>query len=282
MQQVPAVSVSTAVIDGLAFRRGLELIAEAGATIIEPAYISGYMPFDEATFTQAGGQALAMAAGDCGLAIRAVSVHVDLGEADSVDGLLRRLEFVSACGAGILVTNATTVARRGVFEATVAAVLDRFASCGVTLAIENPGHGQGALLPAGREAARVAASIDHPRLRLNYDIGNAMTYGARQADALGDLQAALPFSAHIHLKDIRRSGDNWEFCPVGDGMVGYDEPLFAALREASVPVAIEYPIRLWRPDRGDPVRRADVPAAKSVLDAVRRSLDFVRTGLHAA
>ncbi len=282
MQQGPAISVSTVVIDGLDFARGLDLIAEAGAAAIEPAYISGYMPFDEITFTQARGRALAATAANAGLAIRAVSVHMDLGEADSVDKLLRRLDFVAAAGADILVTNATAASRQGEFEATVSAVLDRFSATGVILAVENPGHGTGALLPSGQEAARVVSTIGHPNLRLNYDAGNALTHGARHGTALDDLAAALPLSAHVHLKDVLPQDEDWHFCPVGDGMVGYDEHFFALLGEAGIPVGIEHPIRLWRPGRGDPVRRADVPSEAMVRHAVQRSLAFVEAGLNRA
>ena len=79
----PQISVSTVVTDGASFRRGLEMIAQAGATAVEPAYIDGYMPFDETTFSERNGNALAAAAADAGLALRALSAHMDLGRAES-------------------------------------------------------------------------------------------------------------------------------------------------------------------------------------------------------
>ena len=275
----PQISVSTVVTDGASFRRGLEMIAQAGATAVEPAYIDGYMPFDETTFSERNGNALAAAAADAGLALRALSAHMDLGRAESAGKLLRRLDFAAAAGASILISNATTLERRATFEARLGGVLDAFASTGVTLAIENPGHGADALLPAGQESARIVAAIAHPNLRLNYDIGNALTYGGRKADALDDLKAALPFSAHIHLKDVRESGADWVYCPIGEGAVNYDHQVFGAIREAGIPVGIEHPIRLRRPGRGDPVRQARAPSSSEVVTAVRRSLGFVRTHL---
>ena len=104
MTDHPHISVSTVVLDGQVFERGLELLVRAGATSVEPAFIEGYMPFDEATFTEKQGVLLAHKLRDAGLGLQVISAHIDLGEYDGFGRLLRRLDFAAAAGARILIT----------------------------------------------------------------------------------------------------------------------------------------------------------------------------------
>ena len=274
-----ALSVSTVVLDGQVFARGLELLAQAGATLVEPAFIEGYMPFDETTFSERAGLALARTLRDAGLGVRAVSAHIDLGQPASAEKLRRRLHFAVAAGAGILITNATSTDGIDPFLATVAAIQPDLAALDMILALENPGHGHDALMPDGAQGAAFVAGLGDRRIRMNYDIGNAETYGARRVSATNDLAAALPVTAHLHLKDLKSVGGDWLFCPPGQGDIGYGTRLALNRLPPGLPIGIEYPIRLWRPGRGDPIRRATAPDEAEVIAAVRAALTFVQAAL---
>ena len=255
---------------------GLQLLADAGALHVEPAFIDGYMPFDESVFVAAQGRALASVIDGCGLAVRAVSAHTDLGQQDSADRLLRRLDFAQGLGAKILISNATTRPQRAMLDRTLVRCLPAFQAAGVVLALENPGHGRDALIADGRSGAALLAEYDDASLRLNYDIGNAHTYGARQLGVAGDLRAALPWTAHLHLKDVQDHQGDWVFCAIGQGKVGYDSAL-ARLLPPGLPLGIEVPLRLHRPGRGDPVRRPQPLRAEEVRATVVQSLAALRT-----
>jgi sugar phosphate isomerase/epimerase len=265
------VSVSTVVIDGHDLDAGLRLIASAGVRRVEPAYIAGYMPFDERDFTEAAGRRLAERAADAGLSIGALSAHTDLGTAGAADRLARRLDLARGAGAAILISNATSTPLRAAMDRVLALRLPDFRAAGIVLGLENPGHGQDALIPDGARGAAVVAAFDDPALRLNYDIGNAHSYGARQRTARADLQAALPWTAHLHLKDLAASGADWRFCALGAGEVGYGPDLLGSL-PAGLPVGIELPLRLWRPGRGDPERLADPAPPERIRAGLRQSL----------
>ena len=269
------VAFSTVIVDGYDLAEGLSLLAAAGVDEVEPAFIGGYMPFSEATFTPAAGSELGRMIAGNGLTARAISAHIDLGAHDSAARLLRRLDFALAMGVTTVISNATSADRAEAFRATLRAVLPEFARAGAVLALENPGHGSGALIPNGAAGAQVAAAIGRPSLRLNYDIGNAVTYARGEIDIAADLAAALPWAVRLHLKDVAPEGEDWVFCALGQGFVGYGTRVLAGPCANLPPVAIEHPLRLWRPGRGDPVARPLVPDPSEVQRAVASSVRFL-------
>jgi sugar phosphate isomerase/epimerase len=264
-------AISTVVFDGLGLERGAELLSDLGVAEVEVAYIEGYMPFDESTFTARTGQQVAALFAGQGIEMRAVSAHTDLGRADGVERLLRRIDFAAGAGIDTVISNATTRASRQGLLRTLEAGLPRLADAGVVLALENPGHGRDALLPDGAAGAAFVAGWDSPWLRLNYDIGNAHTYAQGRIDLAADLAAALPYVRRLHLKDVATKDGDWHFCPVGSGEVGYGGQIGWPML-AGRDLTVEHPLRLWRPGRGDPVRRVSIPSEATVRAAIAESL----------
>jgi sugar phosphate isomerase/epimerase len=269
------VAVSTVAFDGLGLARAAEILSELGIAEVEVAYIDGYMAFDEGSFTARAGREVASLFAGHGVAMRAVSAHTDLGRADSIDRLLRRLDFAVGAGLDTLISNATATAARAAFMRTVEAVLPRLSDAGVVLALENPGHGRDVLLPDGRTGAAIVATWDSPWLRLNYDIGNAWTYAGGRIDLAADLDAALPVVRRVHLKDVAERGPDWHFCPFGAGAVGYGGRLPVAPLHG-LDATLEHPLRLWRPGRADPARRSAVPTEAEMRSSIAASVASLR------
>jgi sugar phosphate isomerase/epimerase len=275
------VAVSTVVFDGLGLARGARILSDLHVTEVEVAYIEGYMAFDEDTFVARNGHAVAALFADHGVTMRAISAHTDLGRSDSVERLLRRLDFAAGAGVDTIVSNATTKSAHAEFMRTLEAALPRFADAGVVLAVENPGHGRDALVPDGRAGAAIVTAWGSPWLRLNYDIGNAYTYAQGRIDLTADFDAALPFVRRVHLKDVAETGTDWQFCHLGAGVVGYGNRLSLS-RLNGMDVTVEHPIRLWRPGRADPVRRPATPAEEDVRKAISASLGALQNFVVAA
>lgn len=268
-------SVSTVVFDGHDMAAGFDLLASLGVTAVEPAFIKGYVAFDESAFRPKAAAAIGALLATSGLSAAALSAHIDLGEADSADRLLARADFAARIGAPVLVTNATSTDLRGAFDATLSRCLPEFAARSLILAIENPGHGSGSLIPNGRAAAALIGSIGHPSLRLNYDIANARTYGQRPGTAAEDLAASLPVTTHLHLKDVTEDGNDWHFCAIGDGVLDYAE-LLPPLAPRALSIGIELPLRLSRPGRGDPVRALSAVPMADLRASLARSVGFAQ------
>lgn len=271
------IAFSTVLIDGYAFEDGLALLAQCGIREVEPAFIEGYTPFTEDTFTAVAGRNLRRLLDREGLAARAVSAHTDLGRPDALDRLLRRIDFASGLGAGNIISNAAARCDERAFLNTVEAVLPHLQAARITLSIENPGHGSGALVPDGRSGAVIVRQFDSPFLRLNYDAGNAFTYSAGRIDLSADVAQALPVASRFHVKDVAVRGEDWHFCPVGRGIVAYAGALPPERRPLLPDLTVEHPIRLCRPNRGDPVRMTERATKEAIRDAVHENLEGLKT-----
>jgi sugar phosphate isomerase/epimerase len=267
------VSVSTVLFDGYPLEKAFEEIAASGARSVEPAFIKGYIDFDESAFSEGNARRLARLIADAGLGVRAVSAHLDLACEGAVEMVRQRIAFAATLGAQLLITNAGAVSRRGRVLETITAVLTDCAAANVSLALENPGHGSGNLIVSGAKGAALVSAVGSPHVRLNYDVGNIFTYSRERLQPEEDIADAMGAVAHLHLKDVASDRAGWRFTAIGDGAIDY-RALWRAL-PADLPVGIELPLRLDRSGRADPIRRKDPVPLPDIRRALRRSLGFV-------
>jgi sugar phosphate isomerase/epimerase len=246
--------------------------AQAGARFVEPAFIKGYMDFDETDLSEAAGAAMATRLRAHGLGCLAISAHMDQGAPEAAEDLARRLRFTAALGAGITITNSTSRPWRDALSSVVGACLPLAESLGVTIALENPGHGDDDLMPDGRRGAELVAAFASPWLRLNYDTGNTRTHSEGAVRPEDDILHTLPTLCHVHLKDVSQTPTGWRYVAIGEGELGRGRIFKALASRPEIPVAIEIPLRLVRgfaaPARRDP----DLPALAAISEAVRKSL----------
>lgn len=265
---IPA--VSTAAFDGYPLEVALDEVAALGVQGVEPAFIQGYTEFDEDSFTEGAAARLGRALAERGLAAPSLSAHLNLAAEGAGDRLARRIAFAGRLGTAVLITNAGPAAGRDAILARIGEAIPSLEAAGVTLALENPGHGRGDLIGRGAQGAALIAHLGTPRVRLNVDVGNYRTYaGAVEPH----LSTALPLAACAHLKDMAEAGPDWRFAPLGEGLVDWPAVGAARARLApGLPVALELPLRLFRPSRGDPVRARDAVPLPLIRSALRRSL----------
>lgn len=267
------VSVSTALFDGYSMELAVEEIARSGAMHVEPAFIRGYVDFDEDIFTSANASQLRATAEIAGLGIKAVSAHLDLSGRDAVDALSRRIAFAAGLGASFLITNAGPIRNRADVRRTIDAVLPRLEQADIALALENPGHGKDDLLGSARSGAGFIREIGSRHVCLNHDAGNVFTYSQEATQPAEDIAAAIDAVGHAHLKDVVSRDMGWTFCALGEGSVDYQK--YWATVPAALPVSIEMPLRLERPQRRDPQRRDTLVDITAIRNALQRSLHFV-------
>ena len=269
------ISVSTVVFDGHPLEIAFEELAALGLRHVEPAYIHGYMDFDETAFSDAAARACRARLSATGLSVRAISAHIDLGAPDAPERLARRLRFAAGIGATILITNAAMRSAAAAMLRCFEATLPQAEAARTIIALENPGHGRDALISDGVAGAALIAEFRSEWLRLNYDVANVLTYseGGRRPEA--DFDAAKPALAHLHFKDARETEGGWVYAPLGEGNVAL-EHVARSVAGTLLPVGVELPLRLSRRRGGNPERLRpplDLPAIRA---AVRLSTDRLR------
>lgn len=270
----PALSVSTVLWDGYPFATALEDASAAGIAYVEPAFIDGYVTFDETDLETPAATHLVRRIESAGLAVHAVSAHMNLAMRDAEPRLERRIRFAEALGARCLVTNAGPAVDATLVLGRLERVVPQLERAGVVLALENPGHGAGDMLPDGRSGLRLLDRLGRPEwIRLNYDIGNAWSYHHGAIDLADDLAAAMSAMAFVHLKDVATEGDGWRFVAPGEGEVGLlDLVSTLRARRPDLVLGLEMPLRLQRPGRGDPIRRTEPIERSMLVSALRRAV----------
>jgi sugar phosphate isomerase/epimerase len=274
------VSVSAAPYDGYPFPRILESLASCGVTHVEPAFIVGYTePFDESAFSAEQATQYARWLKDAGIACHAFSSHIDLGRPDALEVFRGRMDFARAIGARVINTNAAHRSNERRFFRNIAVLAAHAEQIGLWIGLENPGDGSDNLLNTASDGPPLLATIDHPRVGLNYDAGNTISHRPG-TDCAADAIAALPYCVHTHVKDVRVDANGFFFTPLGEGQIDCAR-IVRAIAGTALDVSIEIPMRLHRGPDAKPNRNLYRVPLGDIEPVLETSLQFVQQGLAA-
>ena len=248
---------------------------------MELSFTAGYVEgLSEDYFSIKNAKAVKRMIVDAGLDTVALGGHINLGAADAVEALKRRIDFAGEIGAGIVHTNAAPSALQDRFYRNIEVLAEFAEDRHMVIALENPGDGRDALVHSGRSGAAVIEKIGSESVRLNYDVSNA--YSASGGDVLpeSDIRYALPYLAHLHFKDMKKIQGSWLFAEIGKGVIHYPE-LFAVLAEQSapVPIGIEFPRTYQRNETFQMQKIPSPPDLSDITRIIKGSLDFIKASL---
>ena len=269
------VTVSTVAYDGYPLATAIRGIAALGMPLVEPAYIKGYMDFDETDFSDAAARRVSALMETSGVGAVAVSAHMDIGDAEATAMLARRIRFTAGIGARFTITNSTNIDRRDALRRTISANLPLAEALGVVIALENPGHGPANLMRDGAAGASLVASLASPWVAMNYDTANALTCTEGAVRPEAEVAAALPFCAHLHLKDVMLQDARWRYTAIGGGSIDYPALLAQLKPYPGIPLCLELPLRLRRTMHRDPVREERLVPLDAIESAIQSSWRFV-------
>ncbi len=269
------ISVSTVAYDGYDIDVAFAEIAKLGIGLVEPAYIKGYMIFDETAFSDAAANSMVSKLKQYGLKSLAISAHMDSGNDDAQAMLARRIRFAAGIGATYVITNSTTVERSRELQKVLETNVPLAESLGVVIALENPGNGPSNLMVDGKTGAVLVQSFNSASLRMNYDTANALTCTEGQSRPETDIDLALPFACHVHLKDVVRVDGRWRYVAIGQGELDYAVLLEKLKSRLEIPLTLELPLRLMRRFHQDPERSTELPDLREVAVAIRTSWNCV-------
>src|SRR3954453_20162058 len=99
------IALNTLAFHGYPWRTALAETARLGVQFIEPVYITKYDPsLQESSFTEVNARTLSRQIEDAGLKTRSVASHMDMGLIDTTAIFQKRMEFVKALGAEVIIT----------------------------------------------------------------------------------------------------------------------------------------------------------------------------------
>jgi sugar phosphate isomerase/epimerase len=105
--------------------------------------------------------------------------------------------------------------QREQFLTRIDGLADEAAAEGVTICLET----HGGLLATGALSADLVRQIGKPNVGINYDAGNVIFYGDTRPEQ--DIQAAVAYINHMHVKDQIGGAGVWNFPTVGTGEIDY-------------------------------------------------------------
>lgn len=152
-----------------------------------------------------------------------LSGHSDLTTKDGLQDGLRALDLCERLGIDIMNTAIGGHYSEQEDEAGFMANINQLASYAadrdITIAIEIHGDITG----TGQKAVPVIQKINCSNVRINYDTANCEFWGGAEAE--DDLPYAMPYLAHVHLKDTVGGYRNWNFPAIGKGHVNFKKLL---------------------------------------------------------
>ena len=272
------ISVSTAAFDGYDLSVALDEISRLGADHVELAFIQGYMDsFDEDYFSEMNAKMIQGLLSDTGLSCFTFSAHMDLAARGAVDIFEKRMVFAKTVGAKIVITNAAPRSQEKEFIENILVLADIAKSFDMIIALENPGDGKENVVNSGETGASIIRHIASDWVRLNYDFGNVISHFYERIRPEEDFIYALPFSVHLHIKDVKSNGQGWSFVEIGKGSIDYSFILKTlASKYPQIPISLEIPLRITRDRDASPRRAASPLPLDEIRNVLKGSLNYVK------
>jgi len=147
-----------------------------------------------------------------------ISGHSDLVESEGVEAIKRRIDLAQKIGAEIVNTKAgdpSSETEVRSFYRNMDELAEYAADKGIIVALET----SGVFFSNGKEAARILKKINSEYIRLNYDTANVIYYvDTRPED---DIEYAIDYLVHVHVKDKRGGKGVYDFPALGEGNINF-------------------------------------------------------------
>src|SRR4030042_501891 len=244
-------------------------------------FIQGYMdPFNEDYFSEKNAKMIQGLLSDTNLSCFAFSAHMDLAGKGAVDIFKKRMVFGKTVGAKIVITNAAPKSQEKEFIENILVLADIAKSLDMIIALENPGDGKENVVNSGETGASLIKQIVSDWVKLNYDFGNVISHFYERIRPEEDFIYALPFSAHLHIKDVKSNEQGWFFTEIGRGSINYGSILkHLGAEYDSLPMSLEIPLRVRRAKDASPRRMPHAFPLDQLRTTLTNSMDYVQTRL---
>lgn len=269
------IAANTLAYVGLPFDQASEEVAKAGFQWIEPTFITRYLGSSASDiFSRNSAKEVRRAIDSAGLDVYAVSAHMDLGVETSVREFEQRIDFASAVGANVVISNATTTDRESQFYRNMEVLMECAEKNGLMIGLENPGDGEMSMIPDAAAGASVVQKLGANRVKLNLDLSNVYSYNRGSADLAQEVEAGLSVACNIHLKNLAERNGELVFVGVDEGIHDYAH-ILSKLAETTLPLTVEYPAGFARQKDWSMVRAQLSLSTKEITDTLFRSREYM-------
>jgi sugar phosphate isomerase/epimerase len=242
------------------FDDALRGIAAAGFKHVELTAVPGWTEHVELDGTEDVRRKLE----EHGLTAVSLSGHSDLTTREGLEHGIKAVRWAAEFGIPIVNTavggHASKEESEKAFLENIGPLADAAEQAGVVVALEI--HGD--IMASGEKTLPLLEKIGRDSVKVNYDTANVEYYSGEKA--VDDLPLVAPYLAHVHLKDTAGGKGNWDFGPMGSGVVDFTRVL-EILDEAGYtgPFSVELEFQ------GEPW-----PPLGDVDEAMRRSYEHLR------
>ena len=276
------VAVNTLAFHGYSLQRAFEQISSMGFECVEPALISGYYEeMTDAYFSQSRAKEMRRSIQASGLRVIALSAHMNLGLKLSVESFRKRMDFAQVLGASFIHTNGTSRDNQAILMRNLESLVPLAKANGLVITLKIQAMVRMMLSDQAKKEPSWYLVLGLPIFG-STTISNAYSYSKGKIDIDNDFQKALPFVSHIHLKDMRPRGTEWEFVPIGSGITDYRNIFKLILtQKVRVPMSIELPLHFkrgadYRIQYDDNVRPL---SQQKICEIIQSSREFIQQHL---
>jgi L-ribulose-5-phosphate 3-epimerase len=220
-------------------------IAEAGYTGVELSAVPGWT---EHVDLDADPGELRRTLEGYGLTPVSLSAHSDLTTREGLEHGVKGVRWAADFGIPIVNTavggHQSADENEQAFLRNVGELADAAEAAGVVVALEI--HGD--IMASSDVTIPLLEKIGRESVKVNYDTANVEFYSGEKA--VDDLPKITGLLAHVHLKDTAGGKGNWDFGPIGSGVVDFERVL-EILRQSGYngpySVEIEFQGEPWPP-----------------------------------
>lgn len=216
------IAVVTSTYPNYSGKEAIEGISKAGFKYIELASAPSYFEHIPRPETELNKEIVDSVLKDCrdhGLTLQCIAGHTRLMKEKGVETFKKVIDFANLAGVKCVTTDTGEVKDKDdekIFYSDIREIGDYAKDKGITVCLEM----HGGWCNSGKIGAEIIKTANHTNIKLNYDTGNVIFYGNVRPEE--DLQYALPYMGHVHLKDDGSGKfQDWNFPALGEGILDF-------------------------------------------------------------
>ncbi|KHT58332.1 hypothetical protein RJ45_25525 [Photobacterium gaetbulicola] len=269
-------SISTVAYSGHSIESALDSICSLGVYNVELALIEGAIyDWREDSLSEANVEYISELLNQRKMSCTSLAAHCHMTLENCDELILKRIKLAKLLDCKRLILYAPRDGTLSQFQRAASRAIASAEALAIRMLIENVGDQQPYVLNDSSDFESVINAFSSGALGINFDPGNLASHRPYN-DLLHCSVRSLDVAEHIHIKDLVRQDDSYQFCVIGEGICRYQE-LFrhVATRRAMPFFSIEAPFSLIRRENGQAELKpkGEILSLEEINNRLRASID---------